>query len=142
MQRASSRGEGEAILGALGLIFIQRPIIITEGHGGKLGEGNNDERVRQELGSLGYNRSLTVPEVCGFVQTCRNTIWWPDEETEAAAMAIIGKDIEKHTSSPLPMFDLYFQIRICSIKLFALSNMLDDDIYSTGQYIATNNKHH
>ena len=57
-------------------------------------------------------------------------------------MAIIGKDIEKHTSSPLPMFDLYFQIRICSIKLFALSNMLDDDIYSTGQYIATNNKHH
>lgn len=97
-------GEGEAILGALGLIFMQRPIIITEGHGGKLGEGNNDERVRLELNSLGYHSSLIVPEVCGFVQTCRNTIWWPNEETEAAAMAVIGKDIEKHTSSPLPMF--------------------------------------
>ena len=116
-------------MGASGLISKERPIVITEGkrkvyslwscyfccshflillllhvgHGGKLGEGNNDERVRQELHSLGYNRSLTVPEVCGWVSTCRNTIWWPDEKTEANAMAIISKDLQKHTS-PLPMF--------------------------------------
>ena len=42
-------GEGEAILGALGLLFMQRPIIITEGHGGKLGEGNNDEYVKSSV---------------------------------------------------------------------------------------------
>ena len=96
-------GEGEAILGALGLILIQRPVVITEGHAGKLNEGNNDERVRLELNTPGYNRSTTVPEICGYVDTCRNTIWWPNEEIEAAAMAIIGKDLKKHTS-PLPLF--------------------------------------
>ena len=86
------------------LFSFSHPFIVTiVGHGGKLGEGNNDERVRQELHSLGYNRSLTVPEVCGWVSTCRNTIWWPDEKTEANAMAIISNDLQKHTS-PLPMF--------------------------------------
>ena len=58
--------------------------------------------MRLELNTLGYNRSTIIPEVCGFVDTCRNTIWLPDDETEAAAMAIIGKDLDRET--PLPMF--------------------------------------
>ena len=39
-------GEGDAIIGALGVIFMQRPVIVTEGHAGKFHDGDNDERVR------------------------------------------------------------------------------------------------
>jgi len=97
-------GEGNAISGAMKLITDQRPVIVTEGHAGKLGEGDNDERVRDQLVQLGYKKSNVVPELCGFVETCRNRIWWPDDETEAAAMAVVGKYFEAPEGGPLKMY--------------------------------------
>lgn len=79
--------------------------IITEQHSGKNGDGDNDERVQMELETLGYKKSNIVPEICGWVNTCRNRLWWPDDETEAAAMAVVGKDFDyRKVGQELPFF--------------------------------------
>ena len=68
--------------------------IVTEGHAGHFHDGDNDSRVKNQLESLGYLKSNAVPEICGWVTQCRNTLWWPDDRTEAAAMAVVRKEFE------------------------------------------------
>ena len=53
--------------------------------------------------SLGYLKSNVIPEICGWVKACRNTLWWPDNETEEAAMAVAGRDFGR--SDLVPMFE-------------------------------------
>lgn len=83
--------ESELLQGALRLIDSSRPVIVTEGVAD--GAAGNDRRVAEILKALGYTKSNDIPEVCGWKANCRNRIWWPDDSTEAAAMAVVGKEL-------------------------------------------------
>lgn len=95
--------EAELLMGARGLIESSRPVIVTEGVEGL--KDVNDRKVATLLNLLGYERSSEIPEVCGWLLSCRNHIWWPDNETEAAAMQVIRKDLSRPVVSWLA-FDL------------------------------------
>jgi len=90
--------ESELLEGALGLIATTRPVIVTEGVVGFRNE--NDKKVQQILNTLGYTKSNDIPELCGFNLAGRNRIWWPDDETETAAMAIVKKELTRPGLTP------------------------------------------
>jgi len=86
------------------LIFLSTIKIITEGV-----EGSgvyNDIKVAKILKALGYTKSNDIPEVCGWKLNCRNRIWWPDDATEAAAMAVVGKELGRSVVVPWISFEL------------------------------------
>ena len=58
------------------------------------------QNVQQILNTLGYTKSNEVPELCGWNPVGRNRIWWPDNETETAAMAIVKKELNRPGLTP------------------------------------------
>jgi len=97
--------ESELLEGAIGIIATSRPVIVTEGKTG-LGSNRNDEKVQQILNTLGYTKSNEINELVGWDPRGRNRIWWPDNEKEAAAMAIVGKEFNFPGLAPWINFEL------------------------------------
>mmetsp|Transcript_1247 Transcript_1247/g.2658 ORF Transcript_1247/g.2658 Transcript_1247/m.2658 type:complete len:425 (-) Transcript_1247:39-1313(-) len=94
--------EGELLEGARTTIESSRPIIITEGFNmWPDPTDENDKHVLTVLNELRYNSATEISEYVGVNKNARNRIWWPDEETKDAAMAIIGEDLV-FRSLPVP----------------------------------------
>jgi len=101
--------EGELLEGARATIQSSRPIIITEGYNvwDPIPVDENDKHVLATLTKqLHYVSGDTIPEYCGAKKNARNRIWWPDVETRDAAMAVVGKDLERKELVPWIAVDL------------------------------------
>jgi len=101
--------EGELLIGARETIQSSRPIIITEGYDDwdPIPVDENDKHVLAILmDELHYVSGDTIPEYCGANKNARNRIWWPDVETKDAAMAVVGKDLERKELVPWIAVDL------------------------------------
>mmetsp|Transcript_28521 Transcript_28521/g.51537 ORF Transcript_28521/g.51537 Transcript_28521/m.51537 type:complete len:454 (+) Transcript_28521:64-1425(+) len=98
--------EGELLEGARATIESSRPIIITEGYNiWPIPNNENDKHVLAVMNELHYTSAFEISEHVGVNGKARNRIWWPDEKTKDAAMAIIGKDL-KHQNIPWIATDL------------------------------------
>lgn len=95
--------EGELLEGARETIKSSRPIIITEGFD-QWPEPTNteDQHVASIMNELGYHHGNTIPESCGVRIHARNRIWWPDDKTRIAAMAIVGNDLNQKGDELIP----------------------------------------
>mmetsp|Transcript_561 Transcript_561/g.1228 ORF Transcript_561/g.1228 Transcript_561/m.1228 type:complete len:170 (+) Transcript_561:701-1210(+) len=101
--------EGELLIGARETIQSSRPIIITEGYDDwdPIPVDENNKHVLAILmDELHYVSGDTIPEYCGANKNARNRIWWPDVETKDAAMAVVGKDLERKELVPWIAVDL------------------------------------
>lgn len=88
--------EGELLEGASETIQSFRPVIITEGFNiWPSPRDENDKHVLAVMKALNYTFASEIPEYCGLKKDARNRIWWPDGKTRDAAMAIIGKELER-----------------------------------------------
>lgn len=88
--------EGELLEGAKETIASFRPIIITEGFDiwpDPVDE--NDKHVATVMKSLDYTLADVIPEYCGIKKNARNRIWWPDEKTQNAALAVVGDELKR-----------------------------------------------
>jgi len=91
--------ESELLTGAMDLIKTSRPVIVTEGVSGLT--DSNDKKVAEILRSLDYvHESSEIPEICGWNKSCRNHIWWPDQDMKDSAMKVIGNDLSRSEIVP------------------------------------------
>lgn len=100
--------EAELLRGATELLKTNRPLIVTEGKAGWPPRDPQGKDVADILFKAGYlSTTDEIPEICGWNRNDRNRIWWPDEATRDAAMAVIGRDlarrVEDWVSFDLPM---------------------------------------
>ena len=56
----------------------------------------NDIHVLKVMTELGYTATSAseISEYVGVHKSARNRIWYPDEKTKDAVMAVVGKDLE------------------------------------------------
>lgn len=88
--------EGELLEGARETIQASRPVIITEGkYIWPDPKNENDKHVLKVLTELGYTFANQINEIVGLQLDSRNRIWWPDEKTKDAAMAVVGEEINR-----------------------------------------------
>ena len=81
------------------LIKTSRPVIVTEGVSGLT--DSIDKKVAEILRSLDYvHESSEIPEICGWKKSCRNHIWWPDQDLMDSAMKVIGNDLSRFEIVP------------------------------------------